>query len=100
MQDAAELEIKYLKLEQLVDTKIKNQNIDKFKSSCDYRKIVENRLEDINSEIKYLETWIEFARKKIQDKKYHDIPMDILNSIHYDAEGLSFWDDDKKDDQF
>ena len=63
--------------------------------SPDYKAIVESKLDDLKNEIDYWEKWIEQAQKSIKIEKYKNIPLEVLESIHLDGEGLSFWDEDE-----
>ena len=49
-------------------------------------------LEEKEAEIEYLEKWIELALKSIKTPRYKSMPLDIMDSIHFDKEGYDIWE--------
>lgn len=71
----------------------------KYRNPKFYAGFIENRLEELKEDLKFNQAWIKAARKTIKNKKYIDIPFDMLSHIHLDIEDLNWMDDSMEPDE-
>jgi hypothetical protein len=93
--EAGKLEIDRLKIDKKITQKLfKTKKINDecvYKYCEDYAGLVAGRLEEFKEELEYENNWIEVAQTLIKNKKYLDIPYDVLDSFHLDGEDDSDW---------
>lgn len=93
--DAAKLELRRLALKKSVCDRLKKKEKDsEYGFSEDYRITVRGRLSELENELSYGASWIAEAKKMIKNKKFKDMPPDVMESIHLGGEGNNFWVDE------
>lgn len=93
--DAAKLELRQLALKKSVCDRLKKEEKDsEYGFSEDYRTTVRSRLSELENELSFGSSWIAEAKKMIKNKKFKDIPQDVMASIHLGGEGNNFWVDE------
>ncbi len=96
---ATKLELRRLALDKSVYDELKKGKNKKaieeseFGFSEDYKVTVQSRLSALEDELSFNLAWIDAARKMIVNKKFTDIPQDVLRGIELDGEKGNFWID-------
>lgn len=93
--DAIKLELRQLALKKSVCDRLKKEEKEsEYGFSDDYRITVRSRLSELENELSYSASWIAEAKKMIKNKKFKDMPQDVMGSIHLSGEGNNFWVDE------